>query len=324
MGSSPPSTQTTKTEPWEGMKTVLQDRIFPRAETLGNQPLEFFGGQTFAPQSPYTTQAIHGTASRAIAGAPVERASQGYAQGMLENPYASPLGQYAGGAGAAQGADTLGQFAAGGFMGDPTLGHVQDAVMAKVLPQVDNAYLDAYRTGGAGRGQELVSRFTEAYAPIAHAAHQQGLQRQYGAADALYGAGADAAGNLATAQNQLASLGPTLGALDYQNLGQLAQAGAAQEDFAQMGINEAMARHDFGQNEPWTRLGQEAQIIYGAPGGTTAFTSGRPGGGGLGGAISGGLGGAGVGLMAASALGGPAAPFLLGGAALGALGGLWR
>jgi hypothetical protein len=99
-------------------------------------------------------------------------------------------------------------------------------------------------------------------------------------ARALAGALAETAGDLAyrdygqERQNQLAALAavPELAAEDYRDIARLAEVGTAREDAAQQQIDDAKARFEFAQMEPWERLARYAQLVSGNYGGTTTVT----------------------------------------------------
>jgi hypothetical protein len=99
-------------------------------------------------------------------------------------------------------------------------------------------------------------------------------------ARALAGALSDTAGDLAfrnydqERQNQLAAMSaaPQLAAEDYRDIARLAEVGAARDDQAQQQIDDARARYDFTQMEPWERLARYAQLVNGNYGGTTTVT----------------------------------------------------
>jgi hypothetical protein len=100
-------------------------------------------------------------------------------------------------------------------------------------------------------------------------------------ARALAGALATAAGDLAyrdygqERQHQLAALGaaPELAAEDYRDIARLAEVGTAREDAVQQQIDDAKARFEFAQMEPWERLARYAQLVSGSYGSTTTVTT---------------------------------------------------
>jgi hypothetical protein len=66
---------------------------------------------------------------------------------------------------------------------------------------------------------------------------------------------------------------PQLAQQDYFDVAKLAEVGTAREDLMQQAINEAMARHDFAQSEPWQRLALYHQLIQGNYGGQSTSTT---------------------------------------------------
>lgn len=91
---------------------------------------------------------------------------------------------------------------------------------------------------------------------------------------------------------------PQLAQQDYFDVAKLAEVGSTREDLAQQAINDAMARFNFSQSEPWQRLALYNQFIQGNYGGqstsTTTATPRRQIGSGL---LSGASTGAGIGMM---------------------------
>lgn len=91
---------------------------------------------------------------------------------------------------------------------------------------------------------------------------------------------------------------PQLAQQDYFDAAKLAEVGGTREDLAQQAINDAMARYDAAQSEPWQRLALYNQFIQGNYGGqsssTTTTTPRRELGSGL---LNGAASGAGIGMM---------------------------
>lgn len=65
---------------------------------------------------------------------------------------------------------------------------------------------------------------------------------------------------------------PQLAQQDYFDLAKLAEVGGVREDLAQQAINEAIARHNYAQMEPWQRLGLYNQLVQGNYGGSSTST----------------------------------------------------
>lgn len=91
---------------------------------------------------------------------------------------------------------------------------------------------------------------------------------------------------------------PQLAQQDYFDAAKLAEVGGTREDLAQQAINDAMARYNFAQQEPWQRLAMYNQLIQGNYGSqstsTTTNTPRRQLGSDL---LSGAASGAGIGMM---------------------------
>ena len=70
-------------------------------------------------------------------------------------------------------------------------------------------------------------------------------------------------------QQAAAQFAPQLAQADYFDIGQLANVGAAREQQAQRGIQDAMARYQYEQNAPMQQLAQYQNLIAGFPMGQT-------------------------------------------------------
>jgi hypothetical protein len=141
-----------------------------------------------------------------------------------------------------------------------------DAARNRILPDIQSRYSRGGRYG-SGLGREA-----EARALADSFAAQYGNERE----------------------NQLRAMffAPQAAASDYRDMNALAGVGAQREGQAQSSIDEAMSRHNFGQQEPVDRLRQYRELIDGNFGNqqqsqTTGFRGNR-GAGILGGALAGG------------------------------------
>ena len=70
-----------------------------------------------------------------------------------------------------------------------------------------------------------------------------------------------------------AQFAPQLADQDYADFGKLAEVGGVYEDLQQQMINDAMARHQFEQMEPWQRLELYRSFIDGGLGGSSTSTT---------------------------------------------------
>ena len=272
-----------------------------------NKPLEFFPGQTYAGQTEAERQAIEQL--KAGAGAYPEML------GGLYGPATGAYQQMLGGPQAVLGMN-LQDVAA-----NPYLADVAESIQQRVNRNLQENILPSLTTGAVTRGALGGTRQGVAEAQAAQGTQEalsQSLADLYGGA---WGQGLGA---------ETARLGQALGAQQYAlgalpgmaNLGLtqyttpaslLGQAGGLERTEEQRAIDEAMARHQFEQNEIINRYSQAYPFIMGpaqAFGSQESKTTMSGGGGGLGG-LGGMLG------MGASLLGG------MGGfGGLGGLGGL--
>lgn len=107
--------------------------------------------------------------------------------------------------------------------------------------------------------------------------------------------GAEALGGLTSAERdrmtRAVAMAPALAQADYADIGQLAAAGTAQELKAGEALKDAIDRWRFEQQEPYSRLAFQSQVIQGGyPGGITTSEQpiySNPIGAGLGGALAG-------------------------------------
>ena len=168
----------------------------------------------------------------------------------------------------------------GGYLdprSNPAYQSVVDSVTADVLPE---AY-KSYASGGQFFGS-----------PVETEAVAKGLSR--GLAPYTF----DQYNRERALQQTSALSSPALAATDYQDLNALLGVGGTREDLNRAYLQEAIDRFNFAQEEPRTRLGEYANLVFGAPVGfnqTTQQTA--KGGSVLGGAAGGALSGAATGTM---------------------------
>jgi len=226
--------QTTKTEPWEGVQPYLSD-VYSKAQSYSNTPTPgYFPGQTYAGFTPAQLAAQQGIQDFALQGAPqiMNPAMQAYQYGtsgsildVANNPYVQAMAQ-----GAAQ--DAFGQL-------DPALAGIRQG---------------AIQSGGYGGSRQGIA---------------EGLAIG-GAADAATRAAADIYGQAygQGLQQQLGTLGMTGDILQagFTPYGALSTAGAEQQAMNQAAIDEAMARYNYEQQAPFNKLAQYEAILSGTAG----------------------------------------------------------
>jgi len=282
--------QTVKNVPWSGVQPYLKD-VFGQAQNLSNQQMEYYPGQTYADLDPLQMQGMfqglqfaNGPGQSYINSALQSQQSMMNAADVQNNPHV-------------QG------------MIDISNRSIADDFMQRINPAIEGGAVAAGQYGGSRQG-------------IAQGLAAEGAAQAAG--DASTRILNDAYGRGLEAQARGLALSPQTMQLGFLP-GQTAErVGSVLQGQEQRGIDEAMARHNFSQNEGWDRLSRYNQLLNGGLGFSTQ-TSSMPGGspvaGALGGAMTGAalpsmLGPEGLSLMTAN----PAvAPFMIGGALLGGL-----
>lgn len=188
------------------------------------------------------------------------------------------------------------QFAAGGRYGS---GLHQQAVtdaagqLADALGSMGaNLYGGAYESE-RGRQQQAMGLGVETAGMFQQALDQERARQQQSMGQNILASSMFQQGDEAARARQQAMIGmaPQLAQLDYNDLNTLMQLGGMREQRAQDLLNAEIARWDFGQNQPLSKINAYNQILMGGGGlgGTSSMTQGGGRGSPLGGAIGGGL-----------------------------------
>lgn len=119
-------------------------------------------------------------------------------------------------------------------------------IQSKVMPAVNSNFMGAGRYGSGLHGDTMTRALTESYAPYASQQWQSGLDRM----------------------GQAASAAPVFAANDYTDIGYLENIGRARQALAQQELDDARARWDFYQNQPYEKLAQYQGGVTGNFGGT--------------------------------------------------------
>ncbi len=141
--------------------------------------------------------------------------------------------------------------ARGDFLGaeNPYFSAMADRIKGSIMPGIAAKWLGS-GGAGAGMGRALGLGLGDAIGTLA-------FQN--------YGAERDR-------QMQAAGMAPQFANQDYFDIAQLGQVGAAREAQGQRGIDEALARHEFAQNEPYDRLAAYKALVDGNYGGSSTTT----------------------------------------------------
>ena len=267
-GGGGKSVTETKADPWEGVQPYLTS-LYARAAGLGATPQQFYPGQTYASMSTPTLAGIENTewAARNAIPALITKMRGGMdsmlgAADVANNPYVNNM------LGAQQNL-------------------VTNALQREWLPGIRSGAVSSGQYGGSRQGIAEGLAMSEASKNLANAA----AQTQLGA----YGQGLEQ-------QRAAMALAPQMAGLELMPAQLQQQAGAMREGWSQKGIDEALARWNFAQQEPWSRLQRESAIYSGIPWNATETksASGSAGAGALGGAMLGGSLGSGIGSMLGS------------------------
>ena len=327
MGSKGGGSTTTvqKADPWSGQQPYLKD-IFSEAQNLYNSGAmapDYYSGNTVAPQSQWTQNALQMQADRAMNGS----ASIDTALAGMDNITSG--GALAGNTGM----NTLNQIAGtdinAGNQGLTVLNQMTNAVnpyssallndaVGGATAQIDSGFSGAGRYGSGAHENARA----DAVADLTNQFYSNAYDQQMAAAQAASGAYLGGLDTQASAANQAGSLYNTgigqqvvagntaqqLANQAYTDAAALSEAGGVKDDYAQQLINADIDRYNYESQQPLTALSNYNQLIQGSYGGTSTTTGQQASGGStlgnvLGGALSG--GGLGYGLAAGTALGGP-------------------
>ena len=336
-------TTVTKTEPWDGQKKYLNTAMAAASKLYNNGNLKnsalapaYYSGNTVAPQSAWTQQALKMQANAALnmANDPTMKAANAAAQ------------RIAGGQALQNNAAIKNLY---GYSGNAINKGNAALNVLNELSQNDNPYMDTLyrrannqaqasldsnfnRSGRYGSGSheaaaadaannladQMYSNLYNQRINAANAASQSYLQGMNEGINAQ-----QAAGNLYNTgigqQAAAAQIGQQLANQRYTDAAMLSEAGGVQDDYKQQLINAAIEKYNYEAQRPLQALSTYNQLIQGSYGGTTNATGQQSSGSRLGNALGGALGGAG---LIGATVSNPAGWMLGGGAALGGLLGL--
>lgn len=156
-GGGKSATQTTvqSNNPPAYAEPYLKD-IAAQGAALGQNPLSFFPGSTFAGFAPETELAMTGQTARALNGSPLVDAAQGNLMDTIGGKYLD--------------------------VGNPYFGGVANAIRDQVQPAVASQFGGANRVGSGAHESEFARVFANAIAPIALQNYENERGRQQSAA----------------------------------------------------------------------------------------------------------------------------------------------
>ncbi len=160
----------------------------------------------------------------------------------------------------------------GAYLGsNPYLGAVDQSVRDAVIPSVESQMSLGGRYGSPTMGSEMTRQLADAIAPY----HYNDYQAERGM------------------QQQAAGMAPTFASQDWQDIGNLQQAGAGLDQFEQNKLNAGIDRWNYNQGLAGNKLRQYMGLLLNPAFGSTQMstqTQPQPGGG-IGGFLGGLLGG---------------------------------
>lgn len=290
LGKQPkPQAQTVnqKSEPWAAQAPYLQD-LFSRAKSDSLSLPEYFKESTVASRSGDTINSLN--MFRNAAGGMQPGINQTMAQAMFnmgpaQNMEANPYLQ-----------------AAIRSATNPIMDQFQNA--GGTLSNIRSHFMSG-NSGGSGTREGVATAIAS---------------NQLGRTLADMSSGMTMNAYQQAQQNAMQTMGMMPQLLNMQTMpAQLVgQVGAANDNYAQMLLNDQVNRHNFNQNRETAALQNYAQMISGNYGGTQSGVTTTPGP--TKSPLMSGMGGALSGAMLGSMMGGPMMPFALGGGLLGLLG----
>ena len=250
--STSTSTVYTNADPWSGVQPYLKT-LYGNTNALGNQPTQFYPGQTYAGMDPLMKQGINsnlGFANQYFPSIFNQGLNSLYGQmnamDVGNNPYVQDMNQVA-----------ANQFTRAS---NQVIGDMVGQFRNQVLPSITNDAVAAGGLGGSRQGvaQGLAIQGLGTNVQNMIQSGQSDLANMYAQTNlGAYGQGLQAA-NAATGQlPQFTQLGLLPGQIAQQ-------AGGMYEGYQQKAIDDAVNRWDFYQNEPWQRLSNMNAIYQGA------------------------------------------------------------
>lgn len=275
------TTTVQKADPWKGQQPYLKD-VFQQSQDLynsGGMAPDYYAGNTVAPQSQWTQDALQMQADRALNGS----ASINNAQASMDNIVSG---------GALAGNTGLSALEQMTNAVNPYSSALLNDAVGQATAQIDSGFSGAGRYGSGAHENaradaigDLTSQFySDAYDKQMQAAQQAGQ---------LYNTGIGQQVVAGQTAQQLANQA-------YTDAAALSEAGGVLDDYQQQLINADIDRYNYTAQQPLQALSNYNALIQGNYGGTSTTTGQQSGGSTLGNVLGGGLSGAGTGAMIGS------------------------
>lgn len=248
----------TTTEPWSGVKPYLLQGYQDARDLYDQGAPGYYPGQTIAPMSDYTRNALDATAQRAAYGSDVTRAAQGQLTDTINGKYLNSNPYLQGAINAA-------------------IQPITNAFSSEVMPGIDSNFSSAGRYGSGMQGQAYSDAEQNLGQQIGNVSQQMSYQNY---------------GDERQRQMQAMLFAPQMAQQDYYDLSMLGQAGQGYDQYNQSLINGDIDKYNYNNNAQWNFLNDYIGLLNGATGGSSTTTAPRQGGvnpitGALGGAATG-------------------------------------
>jgi hypothetical protein len=271
-------TQVQKTEPWDQQKPYLID-IFQQSQNMYNSGAlapDYYAGNTVAPQSQWTQNALQMQADRAMNGsASIDTALAGMDNITSGNALANNAGLNA-----------LNQMTTAV---NPYMTALYEDAAGQANAQIDSGFSGAGRYGSGAHENAKADAMADLSAQMYSHAYDQQLQAAQQAGQ-LYNTGIGQQVVAGQTAQQLANQA-------YTDAAALSEAGGVKDDYQQQLINADIDRYNYESQQPLTALSNYNQLIQGTYGGTSTTTGQQQRGSLLGGALGGAASGAALGSM---------------------------
>lgn len=263
-------------EPWSAQKGYLKD-IFAESQNLynsGQLAPDYYGGNTVAPQSGWTQDALQMQADRAMNG----DASISTAKGAMDNITSGNA--LAGNTGL----NALNQMTEAV---NPYSSALLNDAVGQAGAQIDSGFSGAGRYGSGAHENAKADSIADLNNQFLSHAYDQQMQAAQQAGQ-LYNTGIGQQVVAGQTAQQLANQA-------YTDAAALSEAGGVLDDYQQQLINADIDRYNYDAQKALTALSNYNQLIQGNYGGTTTSMGQQGGGSKLGGALGGAMTGAAIG-----------------------------
>ena len=262
------TTTTQKSEPWSGLQPYLKDAYAQASNLYKSGGPEFYPNATYVPFSDQSNLGLELLTNRALQGSQFDQPAGWLANTMMLAGNKNTMDAADAFRGTAQG-DYLNANPYLDAMYNQAAGKVTDSFNEGVMPAINATFGSAGRTGSGahalatGRAAgELADTLGTMSSNLYGGNYQSERDRMMSAAGGL----GNVAASDAQQRFQAANLGMGLGQQQYQDIGQLLNAGQMIEGKAGEVLGDSMNRFDYYQNRPEQNMNNYMAWLSGIPG----------------------------------------------------------